>query len=207
MKTRFIAAATLAAGLGLSSAASATVVLFDDFNSEAPDQLNWDGNAFFFSSSAPGSVDLIGAGGGWDLFAGQGSYVDLDGSTGSGNDPAGELTSFQTFAAGSYSISFKLAGNQRGAPARVTRISLGDWSTDIELSSSDPLSTYTFDFTTSGGQLVFTQLGPSNQMGNILDDVSLTSLAVVPEPATWAMMILGFGSAGAMLRRKALATA
>ena len=27
----------------------------------------------------------------------------------------------------------------------------------------------------------------------------------VPEPATWALMILGFGGAGAMLRRKALA--
>jgi hypothetical protein len=26
--------------------------------------------------------------------------------------------------------------------------------------------------------------------------------AVVPEPATWAMMILGFGGVGAILRRK-----
>ena len=32
------------------------------------------------------------------------------------------------------------------------------------------------------------------------DDISAT-LAPVPEPATWAMMILGFGAAGAMLRR------
>jgi len=36
------------------------------------------------------------------------------------------------------------------------------------------------------------------------DNVLLTSLTVaqVPEPATWALMIMGFGAAGAMLRRQ-----
>ena len=29
----------------------------------------------------------------------------------------------------------------------------------------------------------------------------------VPEPATWAMMILGFGAAGSMIRRRRLAVA
>ena len=29
-----------------------------------------------------------------------------------------------------------------------------------------------------------------------------TGGGVVPEPATWAMMIMGFGAAGAMLRRR-----
>lgn len=33
------------------------------------------------------------------------------------------------------------------------------------------------------------------------------SVGAVPEPATWALMILGFGSAGAMLRRTRFATA
>ncbi|MEK7511170.1 MAG: PEPxxWA-CTERM sorting domain-containing protein [Patescibacteria group bacterium] len=33
------------------------------------------------------------------------------------------------------------------------------------------------------------------------------STGAVPEPATWALMILGFGSAGAMLRRRRLAVA
>ena len=35
----------------------------------------------------------------------------------------------------------------------------------------------------------------------ILDNVSL-SVGVVPEPATWAMMIIGFGAAGSMIRRR-----
>jgi hypothetical protein len=34
-----------------------------------------------------------------------------------------------------------------------------------------------------------------------LDDITLS---VAPEPATWAMMIVGFGFAGAALRRRRL---
>ena len=37
--------------------------------------------------------------------------------------------------------------------------------------------------------------------------VTVDSIAVVPEPATWALMIGGFGMAGAMLRRRRSATA
>ena len=40
-----------------------------------------------------------------------------------------------------------------------------------------------------------------------LDNVSLTAKAAVPEPATWALMIAGFGLAGAALRRRAPAAA
>jgi hypothetical protein len=75
---------------------------------------------------------------------------------------------------------------------------------DILLASADPLANYSFTFATTGGQLIFRELGPSNQQGNILDDVSL---AAVPEPATWAMMILGFGAAGSILRRRKVALA
>lgn len=34
----------------------------------------------------------------------------------------------------------------------------------------------------------------------VLDDVSITGEAAVPEPASWAMMVMGFGLAGAILR-------
>lgn len=39
--------------------------------------------------------------------------------------------------------------------------------------------------------------------GSVSADVTATS-GVVPEPASWAMMILGFGMAGAMFRRRRL---
>jgi hypothetical protein len=197
-----ILAAAAAASLALAPAAFAGIVLSDDFDSQAPDDLNWGGDSVFFVSSDPGSVDLIGAGGAFDFYPGNGGYLDLDGSTGSGNDPAGEITSFANFGAGTYTLKFQLGGNARGAPSQTTRILLGDFSVDILLASGDPLANYSFTFATTGGQLIFRELGPSNQQGNILDDVSLAN---VPEPATWAMMILGFGAAGSMIRRRKVA--
>lgn len=49
-------------------------------------------------------------------------------------------------------------------------------------SSSTPI----FDFSTNGGQAVF----------------AYNTLAAVPEPATWAMMIVGFGLVGGAMRQR-----
>ena len=66
--------------------------------------------------------------------------------------------------------------------------------------NADPFTTHTYSFTTAtAGNLVFTDSGPSNQQGNLLDNVSLTA---VPEPASWAMMIVGLFGLGAALRRR-----
>ena len=46
-----------------------------------------------------------------------------------------------------------------------------------------------------GVRNAFDSSGPS---GAVLDNISTT--AAVPEPATWAMMLLGFGATGALLR-------
>lgn len=202
---RLIVAGTmLAAGLLISSAASASVVLSDNFDNQVPDQLNWAGDDVFLPTSPPGTVDLIGVGGAFDFYPGNGGYLDLDGSSGSGNDPAGEITSIANFGAGNYTLSFELGGNARGGPAQTTRVSLGDWSVEILLSSGDPLSSYQFAFATSGGQLKFTQIGPSTTSGSILDDVILESdrRGAVPEPETWALMIIGFGATGSAIRRR-----
>jgi hypothetical protein len=184
----------------------AAIVLQDNFNSSGPgDTLNWGGDAVFKPTSPPGSVDLIGVGGSFDFFPGHGSYLDLDGSTGSGNDPAGQITSVLSFGPGTYTVSFLLGGNHRGAPAQETVVSLGDFSQAITLASGDPLTSYSFTFTTAiGGALQFTETGPSNQQGNILDDVVLTA---VPEPSTWAMMILGFLGVGFVAYRRKSAAA
>jgi len=42
----------------------------------------------------------------------------------------------------------------------------------------------------------------ATQAGMGVDNVVLTGDGAVPEPATWAMMILGFGAVGAMTRRR-----
>ncbi len=193
-----LGAASLAAAALSAPSAFATVVLSDNFDADAQ-ALNWAGDATFTSTAAPGSTDLIGAGF-FDLYPGHGNYVDLDGSSGVGNSPAGQLTSTAVFGPGSYSLSFMLGGNARGVAGKTTTISLGDFSTSITLASSDPLKLYTFNFvTTTAGALVFTEQGPSDQQGNILDNALLTA---VPEPAAWALMIAGFGLVGATLRRR-----
>jgi hypothetical protein len=38
-----------------------------------------------------------------------------------------------------------------------------------------------------------------------LDDISLSTSSPAPEPAAWALMIVGFGAAGSMLRRRRVA--
>lgn len=200
MTRRIIAAAVFLGTAIFAAPTYAGVVLQENFNGETPDELNWTGNSNFLPTSPPGTVDLIGVGGAFDFLPGNGGYLDLDGSSGTGNNPAGEITSVASFAAGTYTLTFDLAGNRRNAPDQTTRISLGNFSTDISLGSSAGFTPYSFTFTTTGGNLIFTELGPSNQQGNLLDDVVLTA---VPEPSTWAMMILGFLGLGFMgYRRK-----
>lgn len=60
-----------------------------------------------------------------------------------------------------------------------------------------------------GSSAVNGQQPAPDDMGAIIDNISfdITSAAVVPEPRTWALMILGFGGIGTMLRRRAPALA
>lgn len=73
---------------------------------------------------------------------------------------------------------------------------------------------FSFVAPTSGAYLL--QLGSRNVVDNtvnslaVLDNIQIAAAPALPEPATWAMLILGIGAAGASLRRReraALATA
>jgi PEP-CTERM motif len=208
MKLVFIAAGAVAAVLA-AQAVKANTVLSDDFNSDAQ-TLNWSGDSTFTSLPGPStegpgvaSTDLIGAGF-YDFYPGNGNYVDLDGSSGYGNLPyAGILQSNASFGAGTYTLSFDLGGNARGAAPQTTDVYLGSTLVaSINLASNAPLTAYSYTVTTTGGNLTFDEIGPSDQQGNILDNVTLNS---VPEPASWALMLLGAGAIGGALRRSRLA--
>lgn len=180
-----------------AGSAHAGVLFADDFNSYAY-QLNWSPASNW--TVASGSVDLIGettSGTAYDFFPGNGGFVDLDGWT---NEP-GALATTQTFGPGTYTLSFQLGGNQRDDGSKTTTISLGDFSKSLSLDADAGLTTYAYTFTTkTSGQLTFADLAGGNQnIGNILDNVSL-SAGGVPEPATWAAMLIGFGGIGAALR-------
>lgn len=54
------------------------------------------------------------------------------------------------------------------------------------------------------GSLRFAAIGTSDSLGGYIEDVTL---AGIPEPSAWAMMIVGFGGVGSLLRRRRLAAA
>jgi hypothetical protein len=199
MNAIFRAAAIVSIVVGtLSSRANAAVVFSDNFNSYAY-ELNWAPPTSWVVTGG-GAVDLIGQTAStteYNLYAGNGGYVDLDGSNGS----PGSLQTNITFLPGTYTLSFALGGSARGDLQNTTVISLGSFSRSITLASSDPLQQYSLSFTTTGGVLSFADLADENGIeGNILDNVVLAS--AVPEPSTWAMIILGFAGVGYMTYRR-----
>ena len=189
----------LAAALffGISAPAGASVVFSENFNGEPLGVPSTSLAQFLIG----GSVDVIGPGSGYDFYPGNGNYLDLDGTPSTPQNPAGSVTTKLAFGAGNYTLTFNLGGSTRG-DVNTVRVVLGDFSTDITLGSSAGFTFQSISFTTVGGALSFTNLGQSDNLGLILDNVELSS--AVPEPATWAMMLIGFAGLGVLRRRKAL---
>jgi hypothetical protein len=84
--------------------------------------------------------------------------------------------------------------------------------TFANVAASSPFQRYTISIIpNSGGTLRAVigqdprQPGANDNNGPLVDNISL-SIGAVPEPSTWAMMILGFGLVGASLRRRRLAS-
>jgi hypothetical protein len=73
-----------------------------------------------------------------------------------------------------------------------------DWELFNVTSSLAPGKTLT-------GFSVFGYVGGQGDPSTFLDDVAILTDAAVPEPASWALMILGFAATGATVRRRARA--
>lgn len=205
MKMMWIAPA-LALVIGAGVANADTILLQDDFNTEngGSGALNYTGFANF-SSTGSGYVDLIGTGY-YDLYPGNGLYVDMDGTSG-----PGQLTSNSSFSllpGFQYKLQFDLGGSQRG-DTNTVNVSLGSaFSEGFTLNSGDPLTTYTRTFSVASptsASLVFDEPGSADNYGLILDNVLLSQgeVSSVPEPGTWAMLAgLGLSGAGFLRRRR-----
>jgi choice-of-anchor C domain-containing protein len=179
-------------------------------------------NGSFEDGTNPGSFTTVGAGSsaitGWDVLAGSvdyiGSYwqasdgvrsVDLSGNAiGTLGQTVTGLTAGQ-----SYSVTFDVSRNPDGgvtprtgvftAGGQAFNFSYSDASSTLENMKWETVS-YSFLATGTSALISFSSDGSGGCcFGPALDNVSI---AAVPEPASWAMMIGGFALLGAALRRR-----
>lgn len=79
------------------------------------------------------------------------------------------------------------------------------------VASGEPYTPYSISFVAgnAGTLNAFAGTASADNIGPVLDNFSLSigpSSSAVPEPATWAMMIIGFGFTGAAMRRRKVRT-
>lgn len=203
MKTAYILAAMIFAATSTGASAATITSLTDGFETEVGvtnSVLNY--GSFQNWDVSDGTVDLIKTGQ-YGIGCQSGSWcVDLDGST----SDAGILTTKDMFAAGSYTLSFGISGNQRNSSNdMLTVLAFGDYSETFTLAAGDPWMTITRTVNlASAAKLSFSNAGGDNR-GIILDNVSVTGgggLSAVPLPASVWLLGLGVGSFAATRRKR-----
>jgi hypothetical protein len=208
--TKFLAAAAMAALAGFASLpANAAVNLIADGNFDTPLSA---GN--YTTYSAP---QTFGAGSVWSVTSGSvdeiGNYW-LPPSTGGGSvdlsgNAAGAIQQSFNAAAGDYTLQFYLSGNPDGGllTTKQITVSIGGISQDFfyTLGGANSKSNMnyileTLAFTSLGGPDTLTfKSDTDGAFGGVIGGVNVSA---VPEPATWAMLLLGFGGIGWRLRRR-----
>lgn len=178
---------------------------------------NWDSMDF---GPAPGFT-IIDSYEGWFYDSGDGSGIEVQFNNVAGTPFSGanfvELDSDANIAmsraiaqAGTYDFSFyysdrpNVAASSNGLDlmlngASILSVAGGDGAGDTNW------TLYTVRFTAlADSTITFSALGTSDSFGGYIDDVALVA---VPEPSTWAAMILGIGAVGGTLRRRQAARA
>jgi len=208
-----------------ATGAHATVVLSDNFDSEngGASALNYAG---FANWTVTGQVDLVRQPD-YGIACNSGSCVDLDGTSGPGRITT--ANSYHFNAGDTVTLNFDVSGNQRGGspddfytgftfvnPVQLNNVmffggnygnlgsSTGLTGTFFGMPSSYPWTSTSFSFVAgnAGDLHAFFGTPSADNIGPLVDNIGLSISAGAPEPAAWALMIGGFGLAGAALRRR-----
>lgn len=173
---------------------------------------NWTvGGAANSSNPGNGSVDLIGNGS-FDLYPGNGLYVDMCGSTGA----CGSLTSKDQFAAGTYRLTLSLGGiiyppgNGYGALNDSVQVSFSGTGAGAATVPTTYLTQSTYSEIVTLDQASYLTLQDAVLSGN--ENIGATLLGVnvsaVPLPAALPLFgaaVMGFAAWGRRRAKKAVA--
>ncbi|MCA8867166.1 MAG: VPLPA-CTERM sorting domain-containing protein [Rhodobacteraceae bacterium] len=194
----------LGCAIALAGAAQSATLFSEDFSDEATNYgttLNF--AAFDQFSVSAGTVDLINIAG-FGITCQTTGCVDLDGSTRDSGLMSSTVLNFVTGV--QYMFSATLSGNQRsGGPDSVLfGITNGVLSQTESFAWNDGYTTFNIAFTVAAntsGSIFFQDQGNDN-LGVILDRVSVSEAAVVPLPASLPLILAGLGGLGLLRRRK-----
>lgn len=165
---------------------------------------NFESNAYGYNSTPNGWTVSSGTVDVERCMGVPGKCIDLDGTS----FDAGVLSkTFNLIAGTTYTASFELAGNQRGifSPSYAFdtgTVSFGNQNLNYRVASSARFSLYQLAFTPSASgsySLSFANAGGDN-VGALLDNVTVTS--AVPEPESYALVLVGLGVMGSIARRR-----
>jgi hypothetical protein len=194
-------AAPIVVGLGLLSGVTghAAVLLNDNFNTEngGVGQLNYSSFANF--NITGGAADLIGNGF-FDFYPGNGLYVDICGSA----SACADLTTKQTFGAGSYTVTLVIAGNARDNGTDAVNFSFGSFSTSFPLTEFQQATEIENITLAAPSQLTISDQGLFGPLiGDVLLSVEVqTAGSKVPEPTTLTLLGSALIGLGIIRRRR-----
>ncbi|WP_235532780.1 PEPxxWA-CTERM sorting domain-containing protein [Sphingomonas sp. Leaf412] len=202
MKHLLFGIAGIASLTAANPSLAATQIFYSDFESVS-------------GGPGPGTFTTVAAADGWTgspnielqnnvagapAATGGAVFVELDTS---GNS----MMSRTIVAAGTYDLSFlysarpNVAAGSNGISVLLNGVLLTPpGNLDLGGGSTTAWAQYSARFTaTAGSTLTFAATGASDSLGGYVDNIGLSA---VPEPSTWALMILGFGAMGGAMRRR-----
>ena len=201
----------MAASVMLSSAANASLLVNGSFELGSPQP-----SAGSFATLGAGNSSITG----WTVSSGSIDWINgywqaKDGTHSidlAGGVPGGIEQTFNTVAGTVYSVNYWLSGNPDGGDIGKDGVVAAINGSVVDASSSITgiqgsthanmnYSLKNFTFTASGNSttLRFTSDPSESAYGAVID---MVTVAAVPEPTTWAMMLVGFGVVGASMRRR-----